>query len=119
MYKNTHSFEQRKNQAQIILDKYSDRIPCIVELSNNCKNLPLLDKHKYLVPKDLTIGQFIYVIRKRIKILPSEAIFLYVNKTLPPTSTTILNIYNTHKDEDGFLYLVYSGENFFGSFNHL
>ena len=26
-----------------------------------------IDKQKYLVPADLTVGQFVYVIRKRIK----------------------------------------------------
>ena len=42
---------------------------------------------KYLVPVDLTIGQFIYVIRNRIEVTPEQALFLFVNDTLPPTST--------------------------------
>jgi len=40
---------------------------------------------RYLVPSDLTIGQFIYVIRKRIKLSPQQAIFVFVNNVLPPS----------------------------------
>lgn len=29
-------------------------------------DIPEIDKRKYLVPADLTVGQFVYVIRKRI-----------------------------------------------------
>jgi hypothetical protein len=31
-----------------------------------------IDKKKYLVPMDLTVGQFVYVIRKRIKLSPEK-----------------------------------------------
>lgn len=42
---------------------------------------------RYLVPGDLTVGQFVYVIRKRIKLTPEKAIFIFVNNVLPPTGT--------------------------------
>jgi Autophagy protein Atg8 ubiquitin like len=37
------------------------------------------------VPADLTVGQFVYVIRKRIKVSPEKAIFMFVKNVLPPT----------------------------------
>jgi len=40
------------------------------------------------VPADLTVGQFVYVIRKRIKLSPEKAIFIFVNNVLPPTGAT-------------------------------
>ena len=40
---------------------------------------------RYLVPSDLTVGQFVYVIRKRIKVSPEKAIFMFVKNVLPPT----------------------------------
>ena len=40
---------------------------------------------RYLVPSDLSVGQFVYVIRKRIKLPPEKAVFLFVNNALPPT----------------------------------
>ena len=40
---------------------------------------------RYLVPADLTVGQFVYVIRKRIRVSPEQAIFMFVRNVLPPT----------------------------------
>lgn len=48
-------------------------------------DIPDIDKKKYLVPADLTVGQFVYVIRKRIKLSPEKAIFIFINNVLPPT----------------------------------
>jgi len=78
-------------------------------------DIPTLDKKKYLVPADLTVGQFVYVIRKRIKLNAEKAIFIFVNNVLPPTAALMNAIYEEHKDDDGFLYVTYSGENTFGS----
>lgn len=66
------------------------------------------------MPVDLTVGQFVYVIRKRIQLPSEKAIFIFVNDILPPTAALISTIYEEHKDEDGFLYVLYSGENTFG-----
>lgn len=42
---------------------------------------------RYLVPADLTVGQFVYVIRKRIKLNAEKAIFIFVDNVLPPTGS--------------------------------
>ena len=55
-----------------------------------------------------------YVVRNRIKLKPEEAIFVFVNHVLPPTSASLYDVYEEHRDEDGFLYMVYTGENTFG-----
>lgn len=60
-----------------------------------------------MVPADLTVGQFVYVIRKRIKLSPEKAIFIFVDEVLPPTAALMSSIYEEHKDEDGFLYITY------------
>jgi GABA(A) receptor-associated protein len=77
-------------------------------------DIPDIDKKKYLVPADLSVGQFMYVIRKRIKVNPEQAIFVFVSNILPPSPALLADVYEDHKDEDGFLYLTYSGENTFG-----
>ena len=59
------------------------------------------------MPADLTVGQFVYVIRKRIKLSPEKAIFIFVDEVLPPTAALMSSIYDEHKDEDGFLYITY------------
>ena len=73
-----------------------------------------IDKNKFLVPKDLNMNQFVYIIRKRIKLDKSQSIFLMVNNSLCPSNTPVSVIYDDHKDEDGFLYIKYTGENTFG-----
>ncbi len=45
-------------------------------------DITTIDKKKYLVPADLTVGQFVFVIRKRIKLEPEKAIFIFVNNVL-------------------------------------
>ena len=112
-FKQEHPLDKRQAEAQRIRTKYPDRIPVIVERAEK-SDIPDLDKKKYLVPADLTVGQFVYVIRKRIKLSPEKAIFIFVNNVLPPTAALMSSIYDEHKDDDGFLYIAYSGENTFG-----
>lgn len=114
-YKDNITFNERKNESMRIREKYPDRIPCIVELSNRLNDIKL-DKNKYLVPNDLTCGQLLYIIRKRVKIGAEKALFMYVSKkVLPPSSSLLSQIYSEHKDEDGFLYLRVESENTFGA----
>jgi len=113
-FKKENSFEIRKKESARIINKYPDRIPIIVTRSSNSNVIPDIDKHKYLVPKDLTVGQFMYVIRKRIKLDPDKGIYIFINTKIPPTSQLISDLFNNNKDQDGFLYLTYSGESTFG-----
>jgi GABA(A) receptor-associated protein len=113
-FKNTVPFDLRKQESLKVLQKYPERIPCIVEKSKNSK-LPSINKKKFLVPVDLTIGQFTYIIRKRFKLSYDKAIFLFLdNSTLVPSSGVMSKIYKDFKDEDGFLYFVIAEELTFG-----
>ncbi len=112
-YKKDKTFEERHAEASKIIAKYKERIPIIVQRSVRTK-LPVLDKNKYLVPHDLTMGQFMSVVRKRIKLDETVALFMYIGNVIPPTSAGIADIYNKYKDPDGFLYISYTGENTFG-----
>jgi len=113
-FQQEHPLEKRQAEALRIRDKYPDRIPVIVERAER-SDIPDIDKKKYLVPADLTVGSFVYVIRKRIKLSPEKAIFIFVNNVLPPTAALMSSIYEEHKNDDGFLYITYSGENTFGA----
>jgi len=112
-FKKMYTLEQRLSESERIRINYPDKIPVIVEKNKNSEIMDI-DKRKYLVPSELTLGQFIYVIRKRIKIAPEEAIFLFINDALPPSSSLMSQVYKENKDQDGFLYTVYSGESTFG-----
>jgi hypothetical protein len=50
-----------------------------------------------VIEQDLTVGQFVYVIRKRIKLAPEKAIFIFVDEILPPTAALMSTIYEEHK----------------------
>ena len=112
-FKKQYSLECRKKESTKIREKYPDRIPIIVERNNN--KIVSIDKKKFLVPNEITIGQFLYIIRKRINLGNTHALFLFINNKIPPTNGLISEIYNNEKDTDGFLYITYSGENTFGS----
>ncbi len=60
---------------------------------SNRAHVPDLDKNKYLVPSDLTVGQFYFLIRKRIQLKPEQALFFFVDNTIPPISTTMGTLY--------------------------
>jgi GABA(A) receptor-associated protein len=72
-------------------------------------------KSKYLVPNDLSFGEFMYIIRKRIKVDEKQALVGFVNNVLPPTAKLMSELYSESSNEDGFLYITYSLENTFGS----
>tara|TARA_B100002051_G_scaffold275201_2_gene318285 strand:- start:516 stop:872 length:357 start_codon:yes stop_codon:yes gene_type:complete len=105
--------EKRKAEALRIRTKYPDRC-CVIVTQAHGSDAPSIDRHKYLVPGDLTVGQFTYVVRKRIKVSSEKAIFMFVNNTLPASSELMSSVYETKKEPDGFLYFIYSGENTFG-----
>jgi GABA(A) receptor-associated protein len=112
-FKNKHSFEKRRTDSISVRDKYPDRIPIIVQKEMK-STLPEVDKCKYLVPMNMTMSQFSFVIRKRIQLKPHEAIFITINNSLVASSKTLSELYEEQKDEDGFLYVVYTSENTFG-----
>jgi len=112
-FKNKHELAKRITESSKILIKYPDRVPIIVEKDKR-SDIANIDKNKFLCPEDLTLGQFLYVIRKRIKLNPEEALFCFVNNSLPASSATMASLHSNYKDEDGFLYITYCSENTFG-----
>lgn len=113
-YKDSKNIVVRIKEAHEIMKRYPNKIPVIVEKSKQAVDIPDIDRTKFLCPDDLSVGQFIYVIRKRMTIPPEKALFVFVNNTLPMASQIMRDLYNTHKDVDGFLYMIYAGENTFG-----
>ncbi len=113
-FKTTFSFEQRQAETQRIRIKYPDRIPVICERHISNESSPDIDKTKYLVPMDLTVGQFLFIIRKRLMVTSEQALYLFVNGSIPPTTESMINIYDYNKDIDGYLYMEYATEATFG-----
>jgi GABA(A) receptor-associated protein len=113
-FKSQFSESKRNFEASRILLKYSDRRPIICERALNQPTIPNIDRNKYLVPTDLTVGQFVFVVRQRLKLSSEQALFFNVHGEIPSSTETILNLYERHKDPDNFLYITYMAENTFG-----
>ena len=113
--KNTHA--HRKQESELIREKYPDRVPVIIEQGNSWDHSPL-DKAKYLVPSDVTIYHLQYILRKRVKMTDRESIFLFCGQNMVKSDTLISKLYESKRDPDGFLYMTYSQESVFGSVIH-
>ncbi len=113
-FKETTSFEDRVKLSEKILSAHPGRIPVVVETKKNCKLE--ITRVKFLVPKESTMGTALNEIRKHIsKLAPEQALFLLVgNNVMPSVSANIQNVYEQHKDRDGFLYFSVQTENTFG-----
>lgn len=112
--KQNMNIETRKATASRIRNTYPDRIPIIITEIGS-----ILNRKKFLVPKEYTLTKFMFELRNHIKSLqPDKTIYLLLeNKLLPRMTDSIEDIYNKHKNEDGFLYLICCEESTFGSIN--
>jgi len=111
-FRESFDYRRRFAEAERIKKKYPARVPVIVETK---PDVPPLSKHKYLVPRDLTVGEFIYVLRNRIKLRPEQALYLFFNSSvIAPAAAMLGVIYENHKDSDQFLYANLCMENTFG-----
>ena len=114
-FKDKYSFDERLLESNRIINKYPCRLPIICERIKNANDCPTIDKNKYLVPDDFAFGQFMFVIRKRLKLSPEKALFMFIKDVVPHSTQSIKEIYKANVDLDGFLYVRYSFENTFGS----
>lgn len=113
-----HTFEEREAESLRIRSKYPDRIPVIVEKSDKASSELLdIDKNKFLVPGDLSWSQFLWIIRKRIKLSSDKAIFVFANDKLPGSAMLMSQVYDEYKSPDSYLKVSYVDESTFGAEN--
>jgi GABA(A) receptor-associated protein len=108
--------EDPSRKAHLAMVKHPDKVPVYIKVADEEKSVPDLDRHCYLINRDMTVGQVVYIIRKRIKLSSKMAIFVFVdNGILPPTSALIGEVYSEHRDPiDALLYVTYRAEKTFG-----
>jgi GABA(A) receptor-associated protein len=102
-----------QNSADRIIEKYPHRLPILIWEQGSGIDMK---KRKFIVPKDITLGQFLYVVRKQMKNLSeSDGLFIFITGkgVMLPVSELMSCIYNEHND-NGFLKFTVTKENTFG-----
>lgn len=114
LYKQERPLAERVAECKRIQAKYPGRLPIIVERSARSR-IDDLSQRKFLVPEDFTLGQFYYIIRKRIHLEPEDALFLLIGRAIPPASALMGELYERYRDtQDGFLYVAITDESIYG-----
>merc|ERR1712002_37008 len=115
-FKQRKCLEIRKDEVCSIRSKFPNKLPVIVERYIREKTLPLLDKTKFLVPFELTLGQFLCLLRNKIALDSTQALFLLVaEKSMSCMSSSMGEVYSRYSDLDGFLYITYASQEMFGA----
>ncbi|KAL0275869.1 UNVERIFIED_CONTAM: hypothetical protein PYX00_003595 [Menopon gallinae] len=115
VYTSKKPFVSRREEAAAIRNIFPTKIPIIVERFHKETSLPCLDKSKFLVPQEITMSQFVTIIRNRMKLSSNQAFYLLVNnRSMLSLSKTLIEVYREHKEEDGFLYVTYASQEVFG-----
>ena len=109
-FKKNNKFYQRLEESNRTKKKYPGKIPIIINKHKSSK-LPNIEKYKFLVSEDLTVGQLLFIIKKQIKLKDSIELYIYINDLLPIVSSSVLEIYDKYKSNDGFLYINYAEQN--------
>lgn len=98
-----------------VLHRYPGRIPVVMHRHTSCRPGVKLDKCRFIVPSDLTFSQFAYILRKRLTLCPSEALFFFSDqKALLNQSETIGMLHDKYQDDEHHLNVTYTTENCFG-----
>ena len=99
--------QQKRDDVLRLLKRYPDKIPVYVEG---------ITQNKFLVPYDITVAQFLYMLREKVLMTPTESIFVFFGKRkeIMPSNMIIREVYDRLKDDDDMLYAFYAKENVFG-----
>jgi hypothetical protein len=47
---------------------------------------------RFLVPEEVTVGQFVHIIGKRLHLRSGQALFVFVGNVLPPTGSETFHL---------------------------
>ena len=99
--------------------RYPDRVPIVMhktDKSSQDVEIGELDKKKYLVPHTMQLGEFLAIIRRKLHLSASIALFVFIESSgiCPTVTDNMKDLYDRHA-VNGKLHLTYSGESAFGN----
>jgi GABA(A) receptor-associated protein len=79
-FKEEHSFEERKLEAEKISRFWPDKVPMVLEkwAGSALEEVP---KSKLLCPKNYTYSQFLSCLRVKLRLPASSTLFVFLNKS--------------------------------------
>ena len=110
-----------KNQFKELKERFPNRVPVLLEALKGCTLECTGMDTKFLVPNDLHVSHFQFILRKRLGLAKKSetAIFLFIKTVgdrhiLPASTETFQALYEAHGQEQGHLDMIFSSENVFG-----
>uniref|UniRef100_A0A5S6R0X5 Uncharacterized protein n=1 Tax=Trichuris muris TaxID=70415 RepID=A0A5S6R0X5_TRIMR len=114
-YKASKSLAKRREETALVKSRFPNKLPVVIERHYKETVLPAIEKNKFLVPKEATMIQLLAVLRNRLNLRHGHTFYFLINgRTLVTSNETIMNVYEKHVDDDGFLYLTYTSKESFG-----
>ncbi len=125
-YQRQVPFGQRKNLASTIKNLHPDRIAVLLDIPKDAtyatSELTSLLQSKYLVPENMTVGEFYKKLKIQLESKTStgnwsQRTFFLLSETMKSLtiSDTMAEVYEKYKNEDDLLYFYFCEENMFGS----
>ena len=87
-----------------------------MEKHHKCTTIDDLANPKFLMPKSFLLGEVSLILRRKLALKKEDSLILFVNngRDVVKNNEDLEMIYNQYKDEDGFLYLLFTQEETFG-----
>ncbi|KAI6213194.1 hypothetical protein M3Y94_00121400 [Aphelenchoides besseyi] len=113
-YKLSRKYCCRRSESALLNEQHPHKIPLIIERFKNEKRLRELDRCQFMLPPRATVGQLQHVIRKRVCDGRNMAIYILIDGELPALDSTVAELAERYRSDDGWLYIRYSSEDTLG-----
>jgi hypothetical protein len=110
-----------KKSYKKLKKRFPNRVAVLLEALDGCEIACAGMDTRFLVPDDLSLAHFQFIIRKRLGLAarPETAIFIFLKTAagrhiLPPSTATFQQLFEEHGKEEGHLQMTFSSEKTFG-----